>query len=93
MAVARRPKGSSTTSELDDQERELREQAFLAKASDVQKPAEPAKPEDTRMQTVHLRFEPEMLPRIDAATKEMGLGSRAAWIRFAVMQTLKGQGK
>jgi hypothetical protein len=90
MAIARRPRGETVTPDVDDNERERREQAFLAGATDAPKTV---KSEDTGMQTVHLRFESEMLTRIDSATKEMGLGSRAAWVRFAVMQTLKDQGK
>lgn len=87
MAIAKRPK---TAAEIDEQERERQEQVFLAGAPDAIKGA---KEGDGRMQTVHLRFEPEMLPRIDAAAKELGLASRAAWVRYAVMQTLNNQGK
>lgn len=90
MAIAKRPKGDTLIADMDEQERERREQAFLAGSPDLSKSP---KAEDARMQTVHLRFEPEMLPRIDAAAKEMGLGSRAAWVRYAVMQTLKSQNK
>ena len=90
MAVTKRPKDISAAVPLDDQERERQEQAFLSGAPDAPKPA---KAEDTRMQTIHLRFEPEMIPRIDAAAKELGLGSRAAWIRYAVTLALKGQDK
>ena len=91
MAITKRPSSVSTVAApLDEQERERREQAFLAGASDSGKSA---KSDDTKMQTVHLRFESEMLPRIDAAMKEMGLTSRASWVRYAVMQTLKDQQK
>ena len=90
MAVTKRPKDISALAPLDDQERERQEQAFLAGASDARKPI---KAEDTRMQTVHLRFDPKMLSRIDAAAEELGLGSRAAWVRFAVTQALKSQDK
>jgi hypothetical protein len=82
MAITRRPK--------TEQERERQEQAFLAGAPDV---APTRFPENGKMQTVHLRFDPALLPRIDAAAKEMGLGSRAAWIRYAVVQMLKHQEK
>jgi hypothetical protein len=93
MAITKRPKAGESVAavaEMDEIERDRRERAFLSGAPDV---AKTAKPEDTKMQTVHLRFEPEMLPRIDAAAKELGLGSRAAWVRYAVMQTLKTQEK
>jgi hypothetical protein len=88
MAIAKRP--TPPAAPAADQERERRERAFLAAAPDL---AQAAQPDDARMRTVHLRFEPEMLPRIDAAAKELGLGSRAAWIRYAVAQALKGQDK
>ena len=90
MSIARRPKIDTVMPKRDTQERERQEQAFLSGAPDL---VTATKQEDARMQTVHLRFEPDMLPRIDDAVKEMGLGSRAAWIRYAVMQTLKTQGK
>jgi len=91
MAITKRPTAAAVaTAPLDDHERERREQAFLAGAADNGKQA---KADDSRMQTVHLRFESDMLPRIDAAMKEMGLTSRASWVRYAVMQTLKEQQK
>ncbi len=90
MAITKRPKNANSTARLTDQERERQEQAFLAGSPDI---AKAAKTEDGKMQTVHLRFDPDMLPRIDAAMKEMGLTSRSAWVRYAVVQTLKNQEK
>jgi hypothetical protein len=88
MAIAKKPKAASSTT--TEQERERQERAFLAGSPDF---ANATKSDDAKMQTVHLRFEPEMLPRVDAAAKEMGLGSRSAWVRYAVMQALKTQEK
>jgi len=90
MAIAKRPKAGEAATAVSDQERERQEQAFLAGAPDTTKTM---KPEDAKMQTVHLRFEPEILPRIDAAMREMGLTSRSAFVRYAVVQTLKNQEK
>lgn len=86
MAIVKRPKAGQATAPVSEQERERQEQAFLAGAPDA---AKTSKADDTKMQTVHLRFEPEILPRIDAAMKEMGLTSRSAFVRYAVVQTLK----
>jgi hypothetical protein len=92
MAIAKRPKTTETsTSEMmDEQERERREQEFLASAPDVASKGQvEAKPKRQKMQTVHLRFEPDLLPRIEAAAKESGHDDRSAWIRYVVKQALK----
>lgn len=89
MAIAKRPKAEAVQA-VSQQERERQEQAFLAGAPDA---AKAEKADDGKMQTVHLRFEPEILPRIDAAMKEMGLTSRSAFVRYAVVQTLKNHDK
>lgn len=92
MAIAKRPKPAeaSTTELMDEQERERREQAFLSGAPDVaSKGRIEEKPKRQKMQTVHLRFEPDLLPRIDAAAKESGHDDRSAWIRYVVKQALK----
>jgi len=95
MAIAKRPKNTpdlQAVPALTDDERERREQAFLAGASDIGKATrenQHQKPKRTKMQTVHLRFEPDLLPRIDAAARESGLDDRSAWIRYVVKQALK----
>ena len=92
MAIAKRPQPAAalTTEPMDDQERERREQAFLAGAPDVANTGRAEeKPKRSRMQTVHLRFEPELLPRMDAAARETGHDDRSAWIRYVVKQALK----
>ena len=93
MAIAKRPKHApdpQAAPALTDEERERREQEFLAHAPDA--PAQPrpeAKPKRQKMQTVHLRFEPELLPRMDAAARQAGLDDRSAWVRYVVKQALK----
>lgn len=72
MAITKRPKageGVAAGTELDELERERREQKFLSGAPDV---ARTPRPEDTKMQTVHLRFEPEMLPVSMRPAKNFG---------------------
>ena len=92
MAIAKRPKPTeaSATEMMDEQERDLREQEFLASAPDVASRGQvEKKPKRQKMQTVHLRFEPDLLPRIEAAAKESGHDDRSAWIRYVVKQALK----
>ena len=93
MAIAKRPKNQpdlQAVPTLTDEERERREQEFLDGAPDISaKGKMEQKPKRTRMQTVHLRFEPELLPRMDAAAKESGHDDRSAWIRYVVKQALK----
>ncbi len=93
MAIARRPKSQpdlQAVPSLTDDERERREQEFLAGASSAGGANQPEeKPKRQRMQTVHLRFEPDLLPRMDAAARESGHDDRSAWIRYVVKQALK----
>ncbi|MEA2511112.1 MAG: hypothetical protein QOJ59_599 [Thermomicrobiales bacterium] len=94
MAIAKRPKNTpdlQAVPSLTDEERERREQEFLAGAPDVsgKQTKSEEKPKRQKMQTVHLRFEPDLLPRMDAAARESGLDDRSAWIRYVVKQALK----
>ncbi len=90
MAITKRPKVAKTAKADPDHDRERQEQVFLAGAPDA---PTPGKADSSKMQTVHLRFEPELLPRIDAAMREIGLTSRSAFVRYAVVQALKNHEK
>jgi hypothetical protein len=93
MTIAKRPKNNPDLQEvasLTEEERERREQEFLAGAPDIARKGQvEEKPKRQKMQTVHLRFEPDLLPRMDAAARESGHDDRSAWIRYVVKQALK----
>lgn len=92
-SIAKRPKPADVAAAgtpLSQEERERREEAFLAGAPDVAAKAQaPSAPSRKRMQPVHLRFEPDLLQRIDAAVEDSDFEDRASWIRYVVRQALK----
>jgi hypothetical protein len=86
MAIAQRPKKSTPAPVLPDEEQERRIEAFISGAKTDAEP--PPAVEETRMKPTPVRFDPAVLPVIDAAAKRRGL-SRAAWVRFVVSQALE----
>ena len=85
MPIAKKP-GSSTNKSTDTKDESAAE-AFISGAN------KPAAPADKQNKTpIMLRFDPEVLKRVDAAAKRRGI-SRSAWIQFTVSRALdQGEG-
>jgi len=86
MAIAQRPKKSPPAHLPPGDEQERRIEAFISGTKPDAEP--PPAVEETRMKPTPVRFDPAVLPAIDAAAKRRGL-SRAAWVRFVVSQALE----
>lgn len=86
MAIAQRPKKTTPASIPADDEQERRIEEFISGARPETEPVPVL--EETRMKPTPVRFDPALLPVIDAAAKRRGL-SRAAWVRFVVSQALE----
>ena len=80
MAIARRPV-SALALPKDDRAAE----AFIAGAAKPPAPAVSA--EDAGRAPVMLRFDRELLKKVDAAAKRRGI-SRSSWIQFTVSRAL-----
>jgi hypothetical protein len=50
----------------------------------------PLQDDDTGIATISLRFDTQVLARIDAAAKRLGI-SRTAWLHFAASERLDGK--
>ena len=85
MPIAKKP--SSNTSKSQETTDERAAEAFISGSNTTAKPA--ARQHKT---PVMLRFDPEVLQRVDAAARRRGI-SRSAWIQFTVSRALdQGEG-
>lgn len=85
MAIAKRPKNyqNATTSS----QKEKAAEAFISGAGETTKPTE-----ETGKKPILIRFDPDVLKRVDSAAKRRGI-SRSAWIQFTVSRALdQGEG-
>jgi hypothetical protein len=62
----------------------------VARSTESVVPAASMSDDDTGMAMITLRFDTQMLARVDAASKRLGI-SRTAWLHFAADELLKGQ--
>ena len=86
MAVAKKPKRHQVETIPPQQEKAA--EAFIQGAGQPS----PAEREDTRKVPVMMRFDRDVLTRVDAAAKRRGI-SRSAWIQFIVSRALdQGEG-
>ena len=87
MAIAKKP--SSNRKDIAPQDAERAAEAFISGAG---KPAEPVREKKSKREPVMLRFDAELLERVDAAATRRGI-SRSAWIQFTVSRALdQGEG-
>ena len=89
MAIARKPNVNRTDS--PDRDAEQAATAFIhgAGKAAVDEVATPAA--DVRKTPIMLRFNNELLRRVDTAAKRRGI-SRSAWIAFKVSEALDAEG-
>ena len=86
MAIAKKPK--SNQNDIRPQADDQAAAAFISGAGKTT----PAPEEEAKRQPVMLRFDPELLKRVDEAAKRRGI-SRSAWIQFTVSRALdQGEG-
>lgn len=90
MAIARKPNSNRMVSSIRDPEQVA--SAFIQGASQPADTA-PALPaaDDTRKTPIMLRFNGDLLRRVDTAAKRRGI-SRSAWIAFKVSEALDAEG-
>ena len=85
MAIAMKPKRRQTAI---ISQREQAAEDFIAGAAQ----GNAATPAETRKVPIMMRFDREVLVRVDAAAKRRGI-SRSAWIQFTVSRALdQGEG-
>jgi hypothetical protein len=89
MAIARKPNSSRTTSLAPDQERVA--SAFIQGAGQAADAAPDIPASDARKTPIMLRFNGDLLRRVDTAAKRRGI-SRSAWIAFKVSEALDAEG-
>lgn len=89
MAIARKPNVNRAA--LPDRDAEEAATAFIhgAGKAAVEEIAAPAR--DVRKTPIMLRFNGELLRRVDTAAKRRGI-SRSAWIAFKVSEALEAEG-
>lgn len=86
MAIAKKPKRNQD--EISSPTAESAAEAFISGAG---KPAE-AETDEGKKVPVMMRFDRDVLKRVDAAAKRRGI-SRSAWIQFTVSRALdQGEG-
>jgi hypothetical protein len=86
MAITKKPKRHQIETMPPQQEQAA--EAFIQGAGQLS----PTEREDTRKVPVMMRFDREVLTRVDAAAKRRGI-SRSAWIQFTVSRALdQGEG-
>jgi hypothetical protein len=84
MAIAKKP-GSKQASSVPPSD--VQAETFILGANKVAPPAE-----DARKAPVMIRFDPELLKRVDTAAKRRGI-SRSAWVQFTLSRALdQGEG-
>jgi hypothetical protein len=85
MAITKRPKNSATrTTSPDEQERRI--ETFIS-GTDPEEEAQLASQTYTGRARVMMRFDPELLARIDTAAKRRGV-SRTAWLHMIASRAL-----
>ena len=86
MTIAKKPK--SNLNVIAKQNDEQAVQAFISGAGEKAKTEE----NETKKVPVMMRFDPDVLKRVDTAAKRRGI-SRSAWIQFTVSRALdQGEG-
>ncbi len=85
MAIARRPKSNQVAISLSDQEQIA--SAFINGAGQVPDTETRTSNTDARKTPIMLRFNGDLLRRVDNAAKRRGI-SRSAWIAFKVSEAL-----
>jgi hypothetical protein len=84
MAIAKKPGSKQTMSAPPS---DVQAETFILAANKAT-PAE----EDTRKAPVMIRFDPDLLKRVDTAAKRRGI-SRSAWVQFTLSRALdQGEG-
>jgi hypothetical protein len=89
MAIARRPNGNRTASLGRDPEQAAG--AFIHGAGQAADAAPDIPVADARKTPIMLRFNGDLLRRVDTAAKRRGI-SRSAWIAFKVSEALDAEG-
>jgi hypothetical protein len=89
MAIARRPNGNRTASLIRDPEQVA--SAFIQGAGQAADAAPELPAIDARKTPIMLRFNGDLLRRVDTAAKRRGI-SRSAWIAFKVSEALDAEG-
>lgn len=85
MAITPKPKSKPATGTPPSDEQA---EKFISGASK----AAPAAEEDAKKAPVMIRFDPELLKRVDTAAKRRGV-SRSAWVQFTLSRALdQGEG-
>ena len=79
MAIARKPNRSTADTQTADPEKAA--EAFIAGAGGAPEPAVSHKT------PVMIRFDRELLDRVDAAAKRRGI-SRSAWVQYTISRAL-----
>lgn len=85
MAIAKRPKRAQIDIETNGAEQAAA--SFIAGAEIKETPQKRA-----RKTPILVRFDPQMLSRVDQAAKRRGI-SRSAWIHFMVSRALEQEDK
>ena len=82
MTITKKPKSNQNASIAKSDEKAV--QAFISGAEKTEK--------ETDKKAVIIRFDPELLDRIDTAAKRRGV-SRVAWVQFTLSRALdQGEG-
>ena len=89
MAIARRPNSNRTVSLNPDPEQVA--SAFIQGAGQPADAAPALPGADARKTPIMLRFNGDLLRRVDTAAKRRGI-SRSAWIAFKVSEALDAEG-
>jgi predicted HicB family RNase H-like nuclease len=79
MAIAKKPNSSTANTQPADPEKAA--EAFIAGAGSGPEQA------DTRKTPVMIRFDRDLLERVDAAAKRRGI-SRSAWVQYTISRAL-----
>jgi hypothetical protein len=88
MAIAKKPNSHQT--ETNGQKMEQAAEAFISGAGTGQ--ARGGAQKRAKKIPIMMRFDPEVLAKVDAAAKRRGIG-RSAWIQFTVSRALdQGEG-
>ena len=77
MAIAKKPNRSTTNTETSDPDKAA--EAFIDGAGGA--------PEQAHKTPVMIRFDRELLDRVDAAAKRRGI-SRSAWVQYTISRAL-----
>ncbi len=89
MTIARKPNSNRSGSPGLDAEQAAG--AFIQGAGKIDVEETPTPIMDTRKTPIMLRFNGELLRRVDTAAKRRGI-SRSAWIAFKVSEALDAEG-